>query len=187
MSEKKVAYYTPVGKIKFPKTIINDKEVGYLYHPAGLTDKDKFKMNFSLILDPKEPKVGELLATLDDLASVIKKSTFAPYKKDEDKDDDGNYVENGLVAIPFTTYFPIAFVDVMKNPCDVKVGWGSRVAVKFNVNPVNNLGKVGLGRYARAIQVFELSESSQDLSGFSEGGEGFKTEAQNPDSEPWKD
>jgi hypothetical protein len=185
MSEKKVAYYTPVGKVKFPKTVVNGKEEGYLYHPADLNEKDKFKMNFSLILDPKDPKVAELLATLDTLASSIKKPTFAPYKKDEDKDDDGNYVENGLVAIPFTTYFPITFVDVMKKPCDVKVSWGSKIAVKFNTNPVNNQGKVGLGRYARAIQVFELSESNQDLSGFSEGAEGFQTASEAV--EPWKE
>ena len=63
----------------------------------------------------------------------------------------------------------------------------SKIAVKFNVKPVNNQGKIGLGRYAIAIQVFELSESSQDLSGFTEGGEGFQTSGKPESEEPWKE
>lgn len=182
---KAESLFTPVGTIKFPKTKVNDKEWGFLHNPKGITEDDVCSWKFVLTLDPADPKVKELLATLDEQHSKIKKSNFQPYKLDKAKNDDGEIVETGFVAINFTTAYPLAMFDANKKPCNVDVGWGSRVAVKFNTKPVDNKGKVGLGRYARAIQIVELKESTQDISGF-EQREGFAMTASDTDT-PWEE
>ena len=181
------SYYTPIGKINFPKTKINDKEWTYLVHPDGLTEDDVCSWKFSLILDPKEAGVAALLKLLDDQHSKIKGANFKPYKNDKTKNDDGTFTENGMIAIPFTTGYPIHLVDALKQKCTAQVGWGSKVRVKFTTKPVNNQGKVGLGRYVRALQIIELAESGQDISGFSEEKEGFQTSGKPESDEPWKE
>ena len=170
------SYYTPVGAIKFPKTVINDKEVGYLYNPAGgVAEGDICSWKFQLVIDPKTEEAHALLEMLDMQHEEIKGSNFVPYKMDQNKNEEtGKLEETGLVAINFTTGYPMAMVDAMKQKFEGSVGWGSKVRVKFSTKPVNNKGKVGLGRYAKAIQIIELRESGQDMSGFDEVEEGYK-------------
>jgi hypothetical protein len=126
----------------------------------------KGKWQFQLVFDPKTPQAVELLATLDELHSKIKNANFKPYKKDMSKNDDGVLVETGLVAINFTSGFAPKMIDAQLTPCNVNFGWGSKVRVKFTTKPVNNKGKVGLGRYTRVIQVIEPSLGGIDTDGF---------------------
>ena len=161
---KQEQYYTPVGKVKFPKTIINSKEYPYIFIPDVITEEDETQWKFSLSFDPKDG--DKLLRILDAQHAEIKNANFQPYKADKDKLEDGSIVDNGLIAINFTSGYPIHMVDASKKECSEKVGWGSKIRVKFTTKPVNNKGKVGLGRYVRAIQIIELSESGMDLSGF---------------------
>lgn len=180
---KQESYYTPAGFVKFPKTKINDKEYGYLFNPPGLTEDDICSWKFVLTLDPEDKETQDLLAMLDEQHKKIKGANFNPYKDDKIKNDDGEIVLSGLVGINFTTSYPLTIVDAQKNKMDLPVGWGSKVRVKFTTKPVNNKGKVGLGRYARALQVIDLIESGQDLSGFKEEEDGFKAPQDN--AVPW--
>lgn len=185
--KKQKSFYTPVGYVKFPKTVINDKEYGFLLNPKDLREDDVFSCKFTLVLDPQEPAVAELMALLDEQHGKIKNANFKPYKDDKKKDDNGDIVETGLIGVNFTTSFPIAFVDGKKQKCDsVQVGWGSKVAVKFNTKAVNNKGKIGLGRYVRAVQIIELKESGQDVSGFGEHEEGYAATPSDTD-QPWEE
>jgi hypothetical protein len=163
-------YYTPVGTIKFPKTVINDKESNFLYVPSDLKKEDKCTWKFQIVVDPKECK--ELIKTLDAQSKEIKGANFKPYKADKSKEDGSDeYVETGLIGINFTSGFPITFIDCSKPPQqvhDTNVGWGSKVRVQFTTKPVNNKGKVGLGRYVRIVQIVELSDIGMDTSGFGE-------------------
>lgn len=170
-------YVTPIGVVKFPKTIINDKEYPFLFVPKDIPEDAVTSWKFSLAFDPEAGKA--VIAKLDELAKPIKGANFAPYKKDKAKNDDGDIEETGLVAVNFTSGYPIAIVDAAKDPCDIKVGWGSKVRVMFSVKPVNNKGKVGLGRYCKAIQVIDLKESGTDLSGFGKE-EGFSSNSKSP-------
>ncbi len=183
---KTKSYYTPVGSIKFPKTKINEKETGFLYTPKNLDEDDVKSWKFQLVIDPTTEEAKALLAILDAQHAEISGSNFVPYKNDQNKNQDTNELEEtGLVAINFTTCYPIAMIDGMKNKVNVSVGWGSKVKVKFTTKPVNNKGKVGLGRHVRAIQIIELSESGQDMSGFDEEKEGFQGD---PSAEvPWEE
>ena len=183
---KTESYYTPVGSIKFPKTKINDKEVGYLYTPKGLEEEDIKSWKFQLVIDPETDEAKDLLAMLDKQHGEIKGSNFVPYKKDMNKNQEtGELEETGLVAINFTTSYPITMVDALKNKCNESVGWGSKVKVKFTTKPVNNKGKVGLGRYVRAMQIIELSEAGQDLSGFGEEQGHVAEVNDDPNAQPW--
>lgn len=186
MSSKKESYYTPAGLVKFPKTRINDKEFGYLYTPEGITEDDSCSWKFSLILDPKLKEVKALMELLSDLAKDIKNANFSPYKNDKTKNEDGTITENGMIAVNFTTSWPITMVDGLKKPCKAKIGWGSKVFVKFQTSPVNNKGKIGLGRYVKAVQIVELSESVTDLSGFSEQKDGFASSSETKET-PWEE
>jgi len=177
---------TPIGKVKFPKTIINDKEHQVIFVPESIDDAAFNQWKFQLVFDPKEGK--ELLAKLDKLAKPIKGANFVPYKDDKDKAEDGSLVDTGLVAINFTSGYPIGIVDAEKNPCHEKIGWGSKVKVLFSTKPVNNKGKVGLGRYVKAIQVIELQESGMDLSSFGkeEGYVAKATVSAADQPDPWE-
>ncbi|NCB43078.1 MAG: hypothetical protein EOM59_10720 [Clostridia bacterium] len=181
---KQEQFYTPVGKIKFPKTTINDKDHPCLVVPEGLTEDDKTRWQFQLVVDPAQ--CPELLAELDKQHSAIKNANFVPYKKDKDKNDDGEFIETGKVAINFTSGYPIHMIDCMKQECHVKVGWGSRIKVQFTTKPVNNKGKIGLGRYPRIIQIIELKEAGYDTSGFEEA-EGFTATDDKFVAKPWDD
>lgn len=167
--EKDQKLITPVGTIKFPKTIIRDKEYMHLVVPVGYEQDDTRKdtWSFVLTLDPKDDKVKELLAFLDAEHAKIKKANFKPYKADKAKNDDDEIVETGLVAINFKSNFAPAIFDSKKNPTNEVIGWGSRVRVAFTVKPVDSQGKTGLGRYCKAIQVIELSSPTRDY-GFGE-------------------
>jgi hypothetical protein len=175
--------YTPVGTIKFPKTVIDEKELNFLTVPDDFPEDGVGQWKFQLVLDPKDPKVQELLAELDAQHKVIKGANFTPYKadkarKDPDDRDCKEYVDTGLVAINFTSGFPIKFIDSIKNEVKgAKIGWDSRVKVKFSTKAVNNKGKVGLGRYARVIQIVDLHEPGLDTSGFDEIEGAYKNEA----------
>lgn len=172
--EKNQKLITPVGVVKFPKTIIKDKTYTTLIIPEGYEQDDTRKdaWSFVLTLDPKDPKVKELLTILDTEHAKIKKSNFKPYKNDKAKNEDGDIIETGLVAINFKSNFAPAIVDAKRNPCNEQIGWGSKVAVAFTVKPVDSQGKIGLGRYCKAIQVIELSQSKTDY-GFAES-EGYE-------------
>lgn len=167
--EKNQKLITPIGNVKFPKTIIKDKTYTTLIVPEGYEQDDtrKDSWSFVLTLDPKQPKVAELLAILDEEHKKIKKSNFKPYKLDKAKNEDGDIVETGLVAINFKSNFAPAIVDAKRKPCNEQIGWGSKVAVAFTVKPVDSQGKIGLGRYCKAIQVIELAQSQTDY-GFGE-------------------
>lgn len=167
--EKNQKLITPVGVVKFPKTIIKDKTYTTIIIPEGYEQDDTRKdaWSFVLTLDPKDAKVKELLAILDTEHAKIKKSNFKPYKNDKAKNEDGDIVETGLIAINFKSNFAPAIVDAKRKPCNEQIGWGSKVAVAFTVKPVDSQGKIGLGRYCKAIQVIELAQSNTDY-GFGE-------------------
>ena len=167
--EKNQKLVTPVGTMKFTKTTIKDKVYNTILIPEGYEQDDtrKDSWSFVLTLDPNEPKVKELLAILDTEHAKIKKSNFKPYKNDKAKNENDVIVETGLIAINFKSNFAPAIVDAKRNPCNEQVGWGSKVAVAFTVKPVDSQGKIGLGRYCKAIQVIELSKSQTDY-GFAE-------------------
>lgn len=179
---KQEVYYTPVGSVKFPKTTINNKEYPYLFVPDGLTEDDDMRWQFQLVVDPEQCK--ELLAELDKQHAAIKGANFKPYKNDKNKNDDGEFVETGKIAINFTSGFPIHMIDCVKKECHVQVGWGSRIKVQFTTKAVNNKGKIGVGRYPRVIQVIDLKEGSVDTSGFEET-EGFTATAEKVVAKPW--
>jgi hypothetical protein len=159
-------FITPVGTIKFPKTLIGEKESGFLHVPS-ITEGTKCAWKFQLVIDPKEAK--SIIAMLDEQHKAIKGANFKPYKPDQSRDEDGTYTETGLIAINFTTGFPPVFIDCATPPAkvdNINVGWGSKVRVKFSVKPVNNKGKVGLGRYCKIIQIVELADLGMDTSDF---------------------
>lgn len=179
---KQEVFYTPVGSVKFPKTTINDKEYPYLFVPEGLTEDDSTRWQFQLVVDPEQCK--ELLAELDKQHAAIKGANFKPYKNDKNKNDDGEFVETGKIAINFTSGYPIHMIDCVKKECHVQVGWGSRIKVQFTTKAVNNKGKIGVGRYPRVIQVIDLKEGNVDTSGFEEA-EGFTATAEKIVAKPW--
>ncbi len=166
---------TPIGKIKFPTTTIGDKVTSNIYVPDGYVENKSRKdsWSFVLTLDPKEPKVKELLKLLDEEHSKIKKANFKPYKMDKSKNENEEIIETGLIAINFKSSYPPIILDSKRNTCKEPVTWGSRVCVAFAIKPVEAQGKIGLGRYCKAIQVIELAESKTDY-GFAEE-EGFIT------------
>jgi hypothetical protein len=166
---------TPIGKIKFPTTTIGEKVTSNIYVPDGYIENKSRKdsWSFVLTLDPKEPKVKELLKMLDEEHAKIKKANFKPYKMDKSKNEKDEIVETGLIAINFKSSYPPFIMDSKRNTCKEPVTWGSRVCVAFAIKPVEAQGKIGLGRYCKAIQVIELAESKTDY-GFAEE-EGFTT------------
>lgn len=167
--EKFEKLITPSGFIKFPKTVIKDKTYTTLIVPADYVSDDtrKDSWSFVLTLDPKDPKVKELLALLDTEHAKIKKANFKPYKNDKAKNEAEEIVETGLIAINFKSNFAPAIFDAKKNPCNEQIGWGSKVKVAFTIKPVDSQGKIGLGRYCKAIQVLELASPTTDY-GFGE-------------------
>lgn len=176
-------YITPVGRVKFPKTIINDKEYGHIVHPQGLTEDDNYQCKFTLVID--KDKAKDITKMLDEQAQPIKGANFKPYKNDKIKNEDESITETEDIAINFTSSYPPSIFDAKLEKSDAVIGWGSKVKVKFTTKPVNNKGKVGLGRYVRAIQIIELSESSSGAEGFTPE-EGYSSKPSNsPD--PWND
>ena len=169
---KQKTYQTPIGIVKFPKTKIGDKEHGVIFVPAGYKEDYTASWKFQLVFDPKTKQAKELLDILNVEHYKIKGANFNPTKKDLSKNDAGDMVETGLVAINFTSGYPPKMVDAELNPCNVKIGWGSKIRVKFTIKPVNNKGKVGLGRYTRLIQVIDPKELGINTDGF-EKEEGF--------------
>lgn len=163
--EKNQKLITPIGVVKFPKTTIKDKVCTTIIIPEGYEQDDtrKDSWSFVLTLDPKEPKVKELLAILDEEHKKIKKANFLPYKNDKTKNENEEIVETGLIAINFKSNFVPSIFDAKKNPCKEEIGWGSKVKVAFTVKPVESQGKIGLGRYCRAIQIIELAKSNTDF------------------------
>jgi hypothetical protein len=169
MSEVKNKLVSPIGTVKFTKTIIKDKTYTTLIVPNGYEQDDtrKDSWSFVLTLDPKDLKVKELLSFLDSEHKKIKKANFLPYKNDKAKNENDEIVETGFVAINFKSNFAPAIVDAKRNPCHEQIGWGSKVAVAFTVKPVDSQCKIGLGRYGKAIQVIELAQAKTDY-GFAE-------------------
>jgi hypothetical protein len=167
--EKNQKLVTPIGAVKFTKTIIKDKTYNTLFVPADYEQDDtrKDSWSFVLTLDPKDDKVKELLALLDEEHKKIKKSNFKPYKADKAKNEAEEIAETGLIAINFKSNFAPAIFDAKKKPCNEQIGWGSKVKVAFTIKPVDSQGKIGLGRYCKAIQVIELSSPNADY-GFGE-------------------
>ena len=180
-TEKKEKLLTPVGFIKFPKTVINDKEYGTIKVPQGLKETDVCSFKFQVVFDPKTPEAQALIKVLDEEHSQIKGANFKPYKKDQEKADDGTLKESGMIAINFTSSFAPKMIDSSLKECNIELGWGSKVRVKFVTKPVNNKGKVGLGRYTSVIQVIEPKSSGVDTSGFEASEGGFIAEAQAAD------
>lgn len=186
MAEKKEKYLTPIGHMKFCKTIINDKEYNVLKCPEGLKETDVCSFKFQLNFDPKTKEAKELLAKLDDEHNQIKNANFKPYKKDVAKDEETEaLIETGLVAINFTSSYAPKMIDSALKECNVELGWGSKVRVKFVTKAVNNKGKIGLGRYTSIIQVLEPKSGGVDTSGFESTDGGFVAEA--PASAGWEE
>ena len=177
-NEKKEKLLTPVGFVKFPKTTINDKEYATLKVPTGIKEEDKCSFKFQVVFDPKTPEAQALLKELDDEHAKIKGANFKPYKKDMEKSEDGTLRESGMVAINFTSSYAPKMIDSALKECNVEIGWGSKVRVKFVAKPVNNKGKVGLGRYTSIIQVIEPKSGGVDTSGFESTQGGFVAEQQ---------
>ena len=183
--------HTPIGKVKFTKTVINETEYRSLYVPPGYDANDKSNKSiwsFTLTLDPKDEKVKQLMALLDEEHKKIKGANFVPYKADKSKDQEtGELKDTGLIAVNFRSgYPPVMFDSLKKKLSGIYVGWGSKVKVAFTVKPVNKKGKVGLGRYVKALQILEISQGSGDYGFEEEGdyatagvgtGEGEQTEA----------
>lgn len=163
--EKNQKLVTPVGTVKFTKSVVADKTYNTIFIPKDYEQDDtrKDSWSFVLTLDPKDDKVKELLALLDEEHKKIKKSNFKPYKADKAKNDNEEIVETGLVAINFKSNFVPSIFDAKKNPCKEEIGWGSKVKVAFTVKPVDSQGKIGLGRYCKAIQIIELAKSNTDF------------------------
>lgn len=171
--------HTPVGSVKFPKTVVNDQEYRSLFVPPGYDQNDKSNVStwsFTLVLNPKDAAVKKLLDHLDAEHKNIKGAKFKPYKADKSKNEDGNLVDTGLIAINFKSSFPPGFVDARKVKVEgVSVGWGSKVKVAFVTKPVNHKSKVGLGRYVKGIQIIELAQMQSDY-GFDEEEGGYGAE-----------
>jgi len=144
--------------------------------PADYKKEDNGRWKFALTLDPALDTVKILMNVLDVEANQIKGANFKPYKADKTKNDKGEFVENGLIAINFSSIYPPVFFDAKNSPSTAKITWGSRVRVAFIVRNVDTQGKKGLGRYFNAIRIIELAESRQDY-GFGEEELGY-TEAE---------
>jgi hypothetical protein len=185
--EKKEKLLTPVGFIKFPKTKVGNVEYPFLTIPDGMPKEIIASWKFQLVFDPKTPEAKELLDVLDEEHKKIKGANFKPYKKDMEKDDDGNLKESGLVALNLTSSYPPVFIDTKLNKCNVDLGWGSKVRVKFVINPVNSQGKVGLGRYTSVVKVIEPKSGGFDATGFEESEGGFVSEQKAAATADWSE
>lgn len=172
---------TPVGTVKFPKTLIGRQESKFVYVPDGYQEARGDSWSLVLTLNPNDEKVKELTAFLDAEHAKIQGANFQPYKLDED--GKGNLT--GLIAINFKSSYPPAILDSKLKPCKATVTWGSKVAISFNVKPVDNQGKIGLGRYMKAIQVIELAASNTDH-GFVET-EGFTAPVVKDEAVAWSE
>jgi hypothetical protein len=180
MAEKKESYLVK-GRVKFPSTDYKGEQYNKVFTPHDLKDGDEYRAKFTLVVDPKDKKIAEVLDILDKQQEEIKGRNFNATKPDKQKNDSGELVESGYVGINFTTGFPIQMLDSQLNACNQEIGWGSEVVVKFQTKPVSNKGKVGLGRYVRAIQILDLQKSNVDTSGF-EAQDGFTTTVNNTPS-----
>jgi len=156
---KALQFITPRGTIKFPSTKIGETEYKVIkpYHPK---EGEDVTWKFVLSFDPKSDQAQDLLTALSEEHAKIKGANFQPFKKDKSRNENDEIVENGNIAINFTSGYPVRMVDSSLKECSVELGWGAEVIVKFNVKPVNNLGKVGLGRYPALIQVLSIGGDS---------------------------
>lgn len=184
--EPKQKLMTPVGNMKFCKTKVGNIEYPFITVPKDIPKDIIASWKFQLVFDPKTPEAKALLEILDDEHNQIKGANFKPYKKDLEKDENGNLNESGLVAINFTSSYPPKMIDSKLNECQVDLGWGSKVRVKFVTSNVNNQGKIGVGRYTSIIQVIDPKSSSIDITGF-EAGDGFVVEPVVKASADWSE
>lgn len=168
-------YTTPIGTIKFPKTIVGDKEESIIKH-VSVPEDVKAQWKFNLVLDPKDNHTKEIMDILNKQASEIKGKNCEPYKKDFiiDQDTDEKK-ESGMVTINFTSSYAPKMIDAKLKECNVALGWGSKVRVKFTTKPFNFKGKIGLSKYVTMIQVIEPKVGGLDTSGF-ESSEGYVSE-----------
>lgn len=172
---KSETFITPTGLIKFPKTIVNDVEENIIKQ-VNVPEGTKTSWKLNLVLDPKLKHTKEILEILDEQASAIKGRNYSPYKKDIIVDKDTNEKkESGLVSISFSSSYYPKMIDSKMKECNVPLGWGSIVIVKFTTKPVSFKGKVGLGKYMLMLQVIEPKTSSFNTNGFSET-EGYVAE-----------
>lgn len=175
MPNKSETYTTPTGFIKFPKTKIGDKEESVI-KKYDVPENVDASWKFNLVLDPKDPHTQEILDVLREQADAIKGRNCEPYKKDMVIDEDTQEKkESGMITISFTSAYAPRMIDSKLKECNVVLGWGSRVKVKFSTKPFNFKGKVGLSKYVVMIQVIEPKSGGFDTSGF-EAQEGFVAE-----------
>jgi hypothetical protein len=168
----KVKMTTPLGTVKFPN--VN-------------RPNDKGKYTLGLVLDPQETAVKNFLESLH---QAIAESMYPKYdkviKKDKDKDENDQYVENGKVLINFISSFPVKLFDAKKNEVDpekVEVGWGSRVRVAFTLTEFNTGENKGLTKYLRGIQVIDpKGGATAESCGFEEENDGY---VYGQEEEPW--
>ena len=150
MSKEKIeALRTPFGVAKFCYLTIP-------YVSKEQKDKEEGKYKIDLILDPAVPEHKAFLKQLQGL--TIKhagKGKKAPYKKDQDKDDNGNSADTGLYAVTMHSRYKPDIFDSARNKIEANVGEGSVLRCFVNPKPYEGFGG-GLTLYLQAVQVKEL-------------------------------
>lgn len=125
---------------------------------------------YSIAVSFEANEVQELIKKLDKELANVKNANTAPYKDDEDLDEEGNKRKNGRILINFSSKYPPRIFDSALNKIDVRIGWGSKVRIAFVIKPFEYKGKRGISKYLQDIQVIELKDSSPLMFDEVEGG-----------------
>lgn len=165
MEEKKIIV-TPVASVKFPE--LSGKNLG---------DDGEVKYSAVLTFDPKLNEVKEFLKTLNDAFATVKNGNTPPYKDDYAKEDNGDKVKTGLVAVSVSSKYPVKMYDSKKKEIEPNIGWGSKVKAAIKLGEFDYRGKKGISKYLIALQVIELRESGYTAESIGFGDEdGYTSE-----------
>jgi len=140
---------------------------------------DVFQIN--LLLPAKSKEAKSWMSEIDDWiaeevkSSGAKPSEYTPYKEDGENiifkfKQKAVFKGRGGEERPVS----IMVVDAQMKPCNVDIGWGSKVRVSYSPVPYTVNGKSGVTLYFNAVQVIELVEY-ETQTGFSVE-DGYKAE-----------
>ena len=125
---------------------------------------DVFQINLLLPADSEEAQkwmsdIDGWIADEKQASGAKKISEYPPYKEDGD---------NILFKFKQKSVFKgsggeerqvsIMVVDAQMKPCNVDIGWGSKVKVSYSPVPYTVNGKAGVTLYFNAVQIIELVE-----------------------------
>ncbi len=154
---------TPKGIVKFPNITRPDAKEKYRLALSFDPNDEEFK-KFEEEYKKEEQNFGK----------AFRGKPLA--KPDKDKNDDGEYIENGRVIVNFTgsQYKPAIFDAKGNKADDIDIGWGTIAKVSFKCKEFDTDGNKGICKYISGIQVLELNSSgvTAESCGF-EAEEGF--------------